>query len=180
MIERIIIFIFFCFTIFLSLFIDIELNYKNLHLSNTDIIHAIQEISPSVVGISVINKENDTSLIWEIRDGIFYPYKDKSKGITSLGSGLIYSNDGYIITNRHVIKDASEIFVTLSGGKKFKAELTGYDTLTDIALLKVATPSKLPVSQLGDSDNLSIGESVVALGNPLGLFDLSYQPTATK
>ena len=188
MINYIIIYIFFLTILFYPIFFNpiyyesmnspTELN--DIESNDTKIITAIDNISPSVVGISVINNDNSVKSIWEIKDGIFYQYKDNHEGVTSLGSGFIFSHDGYIITNTHVVQDAKKIFVTLYGGTKFEAQLTGYDILTDIAVLKINAPDKLPVSQLGNSDVLVIGESVIALGNPLGLFDLSSQPTATK
>ena len=82
------------------------------------------------------------------------------------------------VAELRAIKNADQIFVTLTGGEKFEAELIGFDYLTDIALLKVDS-NNLPVSNLANANNLKIGEWVIALGNPLGLFDLSYQPTAT-
>ena len=188
MIDRIIILIFFIGFLFLPTFIDFPNDYsskvyfkipsKSLHSINrpNSIIDAISSVSNSVVGISV-SRINQESPAFEFKNGIFVPY-DSKKNIKTLGSGLIYSNNGYVITNTHVIKDASEIYVTLTGGQKYQASLVGYDILTDIALLKVEA-NNLPVSNLGDASNLNIGEWVVALGNPLGLFDISYQPSAT-
>ena len=195
MIDRLLILIFFCFFLFVPIMNNFDIatpvhytksgfntkktifkNYHNID-SNNDIVEAIAKVSQSVVGISVINI-NDNQPAFEVKNGIFIPYT-KDKEIKTLGSGLIYSNNGYVITNTHVVKNADKIFVTLTGGEKFEAELIGSDDLTDIALLKVDTNQLLPVSNLGDSNNLNIGQWVIALGNPLGLFDLSYQPTAT-
>jgi len=195
MIDRLLILIFFCFFLFVPIMNNFDIatpvhytksgfntkktifkNYHNID-SNNDIVEAIEKVSQSVVGISVINI-NDNQPTFEFKNGIFIPYT-KDKEIKTLGSGLIYSNNGYVITNTHVVKNADKIFVTLTGGEKFEAELIGSDDLTDIALLKVDTNQLLPVSNLGNSNNLNIGQWVIALGNPLGLFDLSYQPTAT-
>ena len=151
-------------------------NYHNID-SNNEIVDAIEKVSESVVGISVINIDKNKPT-FEFKNGIFIPYTTDQE-IKTLGSGLIYSNNGYVITNTHVVKNAAKIFVTLVGGEKFEAKLVGSDDLTDIALLKVDTNQLLPVSNLGNSSDLNIGEWVIALGNPLGLFDLSYQPTAT-
>ena len=195
MIDRLLILIFFCIFIFLPLVKNFEIKpnhtkepiFTNNKISkfkkydefssNYHIVDAIAKVSQSVVGISVINI-NDNTPVFEMKNGIFIPYT-KDKEIKTLGSGLIYSNNGYVITNTHVIKDAEKIFVTLTGGEKFKAQVVGSDDLTDLALLKVESEKLLPVSNLGDSNNLKIGEWVIGLGNPLGLFDLSYQPTAT-
>ena len=195
MIDRLLILIFFCIFIFLPLVKNFEIKpnytkepiftknknskfkkYNELN-SNNHIVDAIAQVSQSVVGISVINIDNNNP-VFEVKNGIFIPYT-KDKEIKTLGSGLIYSNNGYVITNTHVVKNADKIFVTLTGGGEFEAELIGSDDLTDIALLKVDANKLLPVSNLGDSNNLNIGQWVIALGNPLGLFDLSYQPTAT-
>ena len=179
MINRIAIVVIFALLLFISLVINPgNKSYKEYKSDEFKIVNSIALISPSVVGISVINNSSNASLSWQIKDGIFSPYTKKDSIIKSLGSGLIYSNNGYVITNTHVIQDASDIFVTLSGGRKFKAEVVGYDILTDIALLKV-DGLDLPVSDLGNSNDLKVGQWVVALGNPLGLFDLSYEPTAT-
>ena len=177
--NRIIIFIIFILFLFIPLVLDLKVPTQISYNSDEDkIIHAISSVSPSVVGISVINQNQNQKLSWELKDGIFSPYTQKDSVIKSLGSGLIYSNNGYVITNTHVIQDASKIFVTLSGGEKFPADVVGYDILTDIALLKVGG-EELPVATFGDANQLIIGQWVVALGNPLGLFDLSYEPTAT-
>ena len=98
--------------------------------------------------------------------------------VESLGSGLVLSSDGYIVTNAHVVENAAEIVITLLGGQRYEVVNIYTDELTDIALLK-SDARDLPVPQLGDSDQLLIGEWVVALGNPLGLFDVGKQPTAT-
>jgi serine protease Do len=88
----------------------------------------------------------------------------------SLGSGFIVSDDGFILTNNHVVEKADEITVTLFGRKEeFKAEVVGTDPKTDIALIKIKAGNKLPKVDLGDSETLEIGEWVVAIGNPFGL-----------
>ena len=94
----------------------------------------------------------------------------------SLGSGFIISEDGYIVTNNHVVAKATEIKVVLKDGSEFKAKIVGTDPKTDIALLKIDPKGKkLSVVKLGDSDKLKIGEWVLAIGNPFGL---SYTVTA--
>jgi serine protease Do len=87
----------------------------------------------------------------------------------SLGSGFIISADGYIITNNHVIEDADEIKVTLSDEKDYPARIIGTDVKTDLALLKIEVDHDLPVAELGDSDDLEVGDWVIAIGNPFGL-----------
>ncbi|MEM7074630.1 MAG: Do family serine endopeptidase [Pseudomonadota bacterium] len=87
----------------------------------------------------------------------------------ALGSGFILEQDGLIITNHHVIDDANEITVRLSDGREFEAEVIGQDPQTDLALLNITTDEALPYVTLGDSDEIRVGEDVVAVGNPFGL-----------
>jgi Do/DeqQ family serine protease len=85
------------------------------------------------------------------------------------GSGVIISKDGYIITNNHVIKGASEIEITLNNKKTYTAELIGTDSESDIALLKIDADEDLPYLIFGNSDNIQVGEWVLAVGNPFNL-----------
>ena len=87
---------------------------------------------------------------------------------TSLGSGFIINRDGYILTNNHVVENATEISVKLSDAREFKAKVIGRDPKTDIALIKIEA-SNLPMVPFGDSDKLEVGEPVMAIGNPFGL-----------
>ncbi|UOG91674.1 MAG: S1C family serine protease [Candidatus Thiothrix sulfatifontis] len=89
----------------------------------------------------------------------------------SRGSGFIYSQDGYVVTNHHVVKDANAITIKLSDGRELAAQLVGSDERTDIALLKVAATG-LPVLRMGKSETLEVGEWVLAIGSPFG-FDHS-------
>lgn len=85
------------------------------------------------------------------------------------GSGVIISEDGYIVTNNHVIKDASELEITLNNNRTYKAKLIGTDSKMDIALLKIDADGKLPYSTFADSDQVKVGEWVLAVGNPYNL-----------
>lgn len=85
------------------------------------------------------------------------------------GSGVIITEDGYIVTNNHVIENASELEVTLNNNKTYKAKLVGTDSKMDIALLKVDTKDKLPFATFGNSDDIKVGEWVLAVGNPYNL-----------
>ena len=84
------------------------------------------------------------------------------------GSGFIIDNDGFILTNNHVIESASRITVTLADGRVFRADVVGADPAIDVALLKISGATNLPEAPLGDSDALRVGEWVCAIGNPLG------------
>ena len=94
----------------------------------------------------------------------FWGYQSTS---AASGSGFIISDDGYILTNFHVIEDSSSISVSMYNGESYKADLIGYDESNDIAVLKIEAEGLAPVI-LGNSDNLNVGDSVVAIGNPLG------------
>lgn len=85
------------------------------------------------------------------------------------GSGVIISSDGYIVTNNHVIDNANDIQITLNNQKKYKAELIGTDANNDIALLKIDADMELPYTPFANSDNIKIGEWVLAVGNPYNL-----------
>ena len=93
----------------------------------------------------------------------------------SAGSGFIYSEDGYIVTNYHVVKGADKIKVTTYDKNEYDAGLIGYDDTNDIAVLKIDAKGLKPVT-IGDSDKLSVGDSVVAIGNPLG--ELTFSLTS--
>ncbi|MFW6115403.1 MAG: DegQ family serine endoprotease, partial [Thermodesulfobacteriota bacterium] len=87
----------------------------------------------------------------------------------SLGSGLVISEDGYILTNNHVVAEAEEIVVTFTEQKQYDAEIIGRDQKTDIALIKINVDRPISAAKLGDSDALKVGDWVVAVGNPFGL-----------
>lgn len=102
---------------------------------------------------------------------IFEYYNNQGKKIEkgSTGSGVIISEDGYIVTNNHVIENAEKLIVTLNNKKSFTAKVVGSDQKNDIALLKIESESKLPYIPFGNSNNIKIGEWVLAVGNPYNL-----------
>ena len=102
----------------------------------------------------------------------FWGYQSTS---AAAGSGFIFSDDGYILTNYHVVEDSSSITVALYNGKTHDAKLVGYDEGNDVAVLKIEAEDLTPVV-LGNSDNLNVGDSVVAIGNPLG--ELTFSLTS--
>lgn len=100
----------------------------------------------------------------------FYGYQgDKTYAQVGTGSGVIISEDGYIVTNNHVIQGASELEITLNDNRNFKAKLVGTDSKMDIALLKIDAGEKLPFAAFADSDAISVGDWVLAVGNPYNL-----------
>ncbi len=143
---------------------------------------AIKKAVPTIVGINVVQMQEYTYVNPFFNDEFFsqfFPkqkYYDKVKG---LGSGFLISDDGYILTNAHVVEGAVEVVVTGTDGSKFAAKIIGLDRLTDVALLKIESDKKLQYLKFGDSEDLIIGEWTIALGNPFGLFDINNQPTVT-
>jgi len=131
-------------------------------------------VSPAVVNISTtkIVKRDANPLFDDQFFDLFNPFREfktpKKWKEQSLGSGVIVSPDGYIITNNHVIEQAQEIRITLFDKRSFKARIIGSDPKTDIAVVKVDAKD-LPTVQWGDSDKLQVGEFVLAIGNPFGL-----------
>ncbi|OYQ37771.1 serine protease [Flavobacterium cyanobacteriorum] len=100
----------------------------------------------------------------------FYGYRGgQQQAQVGTGSGVIITEDGYIVTNNHVVQNASELEVTLNNNKSYKAKLVGTDSKMDIALLKVETSDKLPYATFGNSDDIKVGEWVLAVGNPYNL-----------
>lgn len=138
-----------------------------------------EAVKPAIVNVS-------TTRTQKITENPFAPYLDdpmfrkffgdrfenqripKERKTASLGSGVIVSSEGYILTNNHVVKDADEITVLLSDKREFKGKVIGSDTKTDIALIKIEAKD-LPHIAWGDSDKLKVGEIVLAIGNPFGL-----------
>jgi len=141
---------------------------------HTAITRAIEKIGPAVASINV--EQNLSSVSFDPFFGFMFPreiYPMKTSG-----SGVIISPDGFVMTNYHVIENADNVTVTLSGGDEYQAEIIGSDETSDLALLKL-TGSNFPYAELDDSDELIIGEWVIALGNPFELFSVSNKPSAS-
>lgn len=133
-----------------------------------------EKLVPSVVNISTIHAaEPDTGEETESFESsspsIEQYFNQKGNNQVSLGSGFILSEDGYIITNNHVIDKAQEIDVILSDNTKIEAQLIGKDSKTDLALIKIKTNKKLTPIKFGDSDKIRVGDWILAIGNPFGL-----------
>lgn len=133
-----------------------------------DFTELVDRLSPSIVNISTVSEDADDQL-QRRRDrdpfDFFYHFGPRR----SLGSGFVLDADGYIITNHHVVDEATEIVVRLDDEKEYKAEIVGGDAKTDIAVIKIADAKGLVPVPLGDSDELKVGEWVVAVGSPFGL-----------
>jgi len=132
----------------------------------------LEDVTPAVVNISVLTRSpiQDNPLYADPNFRRFFSLPEqRSQAKMSAGSGVIVdATRGYVITNHHVIDGGSEISVTLKDGRQLTAELIGSDEETDIALLRVE-PDDLSAIAIGDSDNLKVGDYVVAIGNPFGL-----------
>lgn len=144
--------------------VTVEHTKQDKNISNLS--QMLEQVSPAIVG--VINMQQAPSSIYDILSG------NKSSDITpaGTGSGVIYQvdgNDTYIVTNNHVVEGAKELKVKLSKGKTIDAELMGTDALTDIAVLKVTGNLNIKPVAFADSSQVRIGETVYAIGNPLGL-----------
>lgn len=150
----------------------------------TGIVIAAEEVMASVVSITVLQTQTYTSRpmfnpFFEEFFGPVFP-REYSREIQGLGSGIIISDDGKVITNAHVVADASNIKVTLNDGRTFDAAVLGADEGLDLALLKLAdSPRDLKPADLGNSDDIMIGEWAIALGNPLGFLIADAQPSVT-
>ncbi len=136
-------------------------------------IHVAEEAIPSVVNISTTPKIKDSGktkkkpFYHNFLEELFPGFPQGPE--TSLGSGLIISEEGYIVSNEHVIKDAGEITVRFYDKSEYRAKVVGVDPKTDIAVLKIPVGKHIHFAKLGDSSGLKVGQWAVAVGNPFGL-----------
>ncbi|HAN95751.1 MAG TPA: hypothetical protein DCQ17_09260 [Firmicutes bacterium] len=120
------------------------------------VVQVVQQVGPSTVKIETTREV--------LVDQFFFQQLERRQGI---GSGVIYREDGYILTNHHVVAGAEQIRVQLADGRSFTGTVVGGDPLTDLAVVKVEAQG-LPVASFGDSNELRVGQGVIAIGNPLG------------
>jgi S1-C subfamily serine protease len=125
--------------------------------------HAVKRVSPSVVNIEVQQRVRGRRA-----------NQSNSQEISGNGSGFIFTPDGYILTNSHVVHNASKIEVILSDGRQLQADLVGDDPETDLAVIRIQTPNLLAAAHLGDSQSIQVGQLAIAIGNPYG-----FQTTVT-
>ncbi len=140
----------------------------------------VEKVSPAVVNITTTTLiEGRSGLQGIVPEGspfedFFKDFQDRNGGesrprrATALGSGFVISEDGYVVTNNHVIEGADEISIEFFSGQTLKATVVGKDPKVDIALLKVEADQPLPYVTFGDSDTAKVGDWVIAVGNPLG------------
>ncbi|MDR6967051.1 Do/DeqQ family serine protease [Flavobacterium arsenatis] len=137
-----------------------------LGAETVDFTDAADKAVHSVVHVKNVSYRTVSNPIMEY----FYGYRGgQQQEQVGTGSGVIISEDGYIVTNNHVVKDAQDIEITLNNKKSYKAKLIGTDSKMDIALLKIDADVKLSYSTFADSDNVKVGEWVLAVGNPYNL-----------
>ncbi len=144
-----------------------------------------EEVSPAVVNIRTESTSKDGGgRVYEhffnspfgqnepfndFFEKFFSPHQQRPHKQRSLGSGFIIDKKGFIVTNNHVVENADEIVVKLKSGEDFSAEVIGTDPNTDLALLRIEADQDLPFLEIGDSDQLKVGQWVVAIGSPFGL-----------
>jgi serine protease Do len=130
-------------------------------------IEVAQKVTPQIVRIDVVSETKDDPH----QNLFFFPFKDfpqMPQEEQGSGSGIIISPDGYIVTNNHVVDNATKVTVALNDKRTFDAKVVGTDPLTDLAVIKI-NANNLPAAYLGDSDALKVGQWVMAIGNPLAL-----------
>jgi S1-C subfamily serine protease len=143
-------------------------------LRRSAVVIAVEEVSPAVVNISTVVQERVGPIFPFSRDDFFrdfFPdFFTREYTRTSLGSGVIIDGGkGYIITNHHVVARATEIKVITADQKDYKGRVLGSDPRSDLAVLQIDVRRKLPEIRMGNSDDMMIGETVIAIGNPFGL-----------
>jgi len=128
-------------------------------------IEVAEKVTPSIVQINVISKMKKGNS----QDFFFFPFRGEDSPETEgSGSGVIISKDGYIVTNNHVVENATKVTVGLWDKRKLEAKVIGTDPLTDLAVIKIDADD-LPIAYLGNSDNIKVGQWVMAIGNPMAL-----------
>lgn len=146
------------------------INNYGVNTAPADFVDAADQAMPAVVNITSISERQARTE----RERRYYQFFGGPGASRATGSGVIISERGYIVTNNHVIKDATQVEVTLTDNRKYRAKVMGTDPSTDLAVLKIEADD-LPVIRLADSDETRIGEWVLAIGNP---FELNSTVTA--
>jgi serine protease Do len=140
----------------------------------TPVVAAVESTTPATVNITstqvVVDQANPFLRGDPMFDEFFRRFMNpRANTSQSLGTGVIINKDGFVLTNEHVLAGSTQIRVGLSDGRQFDAELVGGDPASDLAVVRIKTKDPLPTPKLGNSDDVMIGESVIAIGNPFGL-----------
>ncbi len=147
-----------------------------------ELVKAVEKVGPAVVSITVTSRTLVSASPFA-RDpfwSFFFPPQILEREVHSLGSGIVLTPDGEILTNAHVLGEHPDsITVTFPSGEQYPAKILGVAEAYDLALLKVDAPYPLPHAELGNSDNLRIGQFVIAIGNPFGYLLEDLEPTVT-
>ncbi|MDA3813620.1 MAG: trypsin-like peptidase domain-containing protein [Candidatus Cloacimonetes bacterium] len=138
------------------------------------ITNAAEIVEPAVVSVNVTK----TQMVKRRRSFFFGYYDEVPYSIQGIGSGVIFSVDGFILTNAHVVEGATEIKVILTDTRQYEAKVIGIDTSHDIAVIKIEGED-LPFAKFGNSDDLIIGEWAIALGNPYGFLIKDSKPSVS-
>ncbi|MFA5261396.1 MAG: trypsin-like peptidase domain-containing protein, partial [Candidatus Omnitrophota bacterium] len=173
----------------LGLFLTAIMLPLPIHAEEPALVQAIeivaQKVGPSVVSIKTEQLQyyqrkayHDGDIFDQFFNDFFGGYPQYEQRREGLGSGVIVDNNGYILTNEHVVRGADTITVMLPDGRAFEGELKGTDSRSDLAVVKIP-PLDMTIPPLGNSDDLKIGQWVVAIGNPFGHVLNDPQPTVT-
>ncbi len=143
------------------------------------IVQATREVAPAVVSINVVQAQSgpDPSMQFLERLGLI-PQRNYFRNVQNMGSGLIVSEDGLIVTNQHVVSGAVQVIVTLSDGRQYQAVILDEVARYDLAILQIQGRD-LPVARMAANDDLQIGEWAIAIGSPYGYLLADTQPTVT-
>ncbi len=152
-----------------ALLVTLSLVAGDLQSRRSPVVQVVDQVSPAVVYIGTVSVVERTFRSRSVFDELFYGPSEERRAVEGLGTGVIVDPTGLIITNDHVIRGASEIHVVLADGRQLDAEVVGADAEADLAVLKVTARGPLPSARLGTSSDLMIGETVIAIGSPLGL-----------
>jgi serine protease Do len=146
------------------------------------IVNAAESVGPAVVSISVVQTRYVRGRVPGDPFGLFFDrylpgplYKEQ---VPALGSGVIIDRSGVVLTNEHVVHGAEQIKVTLTDGRTFDARIVGSDSNYDLAVVKI-NGGDLPMAQIGDSDDILVGEWAIAIGNPFGFLLNEYKPSVS-
>jgi serine protease Do len=170
---------FFVLALLTTLSICCQPSYGSVTTRENEVVKAVRKVNTAVVNISSqyeIRKNSNPFSVYGLDpmlekffNDFFSPEMKRREKRSSLGSGVIIDGDrGFVLTNAHVIEKATKISVMLNDKREFEGVIVGMDPDSDLAVLKIKSDEKLPAIQMGNSDDIMIGESVIAIGNPFG------------